>query len=299
MDRLISEAKLLGVAVNCDVEGARLTTFGSGGRVKYLFCPSSVRETTDALKLLRSYGVPYRLIGGGSNVLLPDCGYAGALVKISLSGIGVCGNEVTADAGVKLPILSSTMAEKGLSGLEFACGIPASVGGAVKTNAGAFGQMISDVLTEVIVLTHQGEVRILPARRLKMGYHACLLPQGCVVLCAKFRLVAEDKTVILQRMQKMRERRRLTQPGGSSAGSVFQRVGETPAAVYVERTGLKGLRIGGAELSPKHCNFIVNKGGATTEDYFAVAERVKSRVLDAFGVSLTYEVERICSRTDN
>ena len=93
----------------------------------------------------------------------------------------------------------------------------------------------------------------------------------------------------------MKLRRQQTQPGEPSAGSVFRRVGETPAALYVEKTGLKGLRIGGAELSPKHCNFIVNKGGATTSDYFAVAKQVKSRVLDAFGVSLTYEVERICS----
>ena len=291
----VSEAKRLGVAVKRDVEGRLLTSFGSGGRVKYLLCPSSVRETAAVLKLLISYGVPYRVIGGGSNLLLPDEGYAGALVKPHLTGIGVCGGEVTADAGVKMPILSKLAAEKGLSGLEFACGIPGTMGGAAKTNAGAFGQMLSNVLAEVIVLTRQGEVKSLPARHLKAEYHSCVLPKDCVVLCARLALQPDDAGAIKERMRRMKLRRQQTQPGEPSAGSVFRRVGETPAALYVEKTGLKGLRIGGAELSPKHCNFIVNKGGATTSDYFAVAEQVKSRVFDAFGVSLTYEVERICS----
>lgn len=299
MDGLISEAKRLGVAVKCDVEGRHLTTFGSGGKVKYLFCPSSVRETQKALLLLRSRGIPYRVIGGGSNVLLPDGDYAGALIKPCLCGIGVCGNEVTADAGVKLPVLASLTAANGLSGVECFCGIPGFVGGAVQTNAGAFGQMLSDVLTEVIVLTRQGKISILPAWRLKMSRHACVLPEGCIVLCAKFALKTQGEAAVSERMRQMKERRRLTQPVGPSAGSVFRPVGDVPAAVYVEKTGLKGLRIGGAELSPKHCNFIVNKGDATTEDFFAVAERVKSRVLDAFGVSLTYEVERICSPSGN
>ncbi len=299
MDGLILEARRLGIAVQCDVEGKLLTSFCSGGRVKYLFFPSSARETAATLQLLKLRGVPYRVIGGGSNILLPDEGYAGALVKLNLRGIGVCGNVVTADAGVPLPLLAKVAAEKGLSGLEFACGIPGTVGGAAKTNAGAFGQMTSDVLTEAIVLTKQGEVQAFPAGCLKMGYHSCVFPEGGVVLCLKLTLTPDDKLAIAERMRRMKLRRQETQPAEPSAGSVFQRVGETPAAVYVEKTGLKGLRIGGAQLSRKHCNFIVNKGGATTEDFFAVAQQVKNRVFDAFGVSLAYEVERICSPKSN
>ena len=300
MDGLILRAAQVGVTVKRDVSGKTLTSFQSGGNVKYLFLPRSVKELKRTIELLASCDVSCKIVGGGSNLLLPDEGYAGALVKLTrLSGIGVCDGEITADAGVKLPRLARLAAENGLSGLEFACGIPAEVGGATVNNAGAFGQMLSDVLKEVVVLSKDGRIKILSAARLGFGCHASRFPEGCVVLCVKFRLQKDDPVAIESRMRQMTERRRLTQPREPSAGSVFQRASGVPAAVFVEKTGLKGLRIGGAELSTKHCNFIVNKGGAATEDFFRIAETVRNKVADDFGVLLQYEVERICSPKSN
>ena len=300
MDDLVLWAERAGVTVVTDVDARKLTSFQSGGRVKYLFLPSSVQELQRTIACLKAFDMPYRVIGGGSNLLLPDEGFAGALIKLSrLSGAGVCGREVTADAGVKLPRLAKLAAEKGLAGLEFACGIPAEVGGATVNNAGAFGQMLSDLLEEVVVLSRDGEVKVLPAASLGLSYHTSRFPEGCVVLCAKLRLKKDAPDAIENRMRQMIERRLLTQPREPSVGSVFQRANGVPAALYVEKTGLKGLRIGGAELSTKHCNFIVNKGGATTEDFFRVAETVRNKVADDFGVLLQYEVERICSPKSN
>ena len=266
----------------------------------YLLQPTDVSGVRITIEELRNHDIPYRVIGGGSNVILPDQGYHGALISLArLSSVAICGETVTADAGVKMPFLARRVADASLSGLEFACGIPGEVGGAICANAGAYGQMVSDVLISVVLMNPDGELEMLSAEELEMGYHRCQIPQHSVILSAVFRLVTEDRETIEDRMRYMRERRETSQPRERSAGSVFRRVGETPAAIYIEKTGLKGLRIGGAELSSRHCNFIVNKGGATTEEYFAVAERVRERVLEQSNVLLEYEVERICSPRRN
>ena len=292
----VCDIERLGVAVKRGVSGAALTGFGSGGRVEYLLLPSSAEGLRNAILRLREEKVPFRVIGGGSNLLLPDEGFPGALIRLSrLCGVGVCGNVITADAGVKLPYLAYLAAENSLSGLEFACGIPGEVGGAVCMNAGAFGQSIKDVLQEVILLNACGEAEVLSAECLRMGHHFACLPPQSIALCAKFRLTFAFQEEIEARMQAMTARRRLTQPKQRSAGSVFRPANGVPAAVYIERTGLKGLKIGGAKLSETHCNFIVNDGGATTEDFFAVAEQVRLRVAAEYNVALEYEVERVCS----
>ncbi len=289
-------ANALGLTLECGVCGASYTSFGSGGKVDYLFSPACVAELKRTLALLKGAGIPYRVIGGGSNLLLPDEGYRGALVTLRrLSDVKICGNTVTADAGAKLPTLARIAAHASLSGVEFACGIPGVVGGAVATNAGAFDERLSDVLVAVCVLTEDGKTEVLTPKDLNMTHHFAMLPKGCVVLSAVLSLKTGEKRQIEETMRSMTERRAATQPRERSAGSVFRRVGETPAAIYIEKTGLKGLRIGGAELSKVHCNFIVNKGGATTADFFAVAEQVKKSVFDLCSVRLTYEVERICS----
>ena len=295
MDDWSDELMCAGVTVTHGVSGALLTTFGSGGKMD-LLAPREVDGVRASLEALIRAKVPYRVIGGGSNLLLPDEDYRGALLSLSrLSSLAVAGHLLTADAGVRLPLLAKRAAEMSLSGLEFASGIPAEVGGAVKCNAGAFGQMISDVLASVIVMDAEGKVDVLSAKEISAGYHTCHIPEGRVILSAVFALREGDRAEIEERMRVMRSRRRETQPTERSAGSVFRRVADTPAAVYIERTGLKGYRVGGAELSTVHCNFIVNRGGATTADYFAVAERVRERVREQSGVTLEYEVERICS----
>ena len=299
MEEIIKDIERAGVRVKHHVEGAQLTTFGSGGIVSHVIYPANVEELTITVKMLYAASLPYRVIGGGSNLLLPDEGY-GVLISLSrFDSAAVCGEFLSADAGVKLPRLARMAAEHSLSGLEFACGIPAMLGGAVRNNAGAFGQSISDALVAVVLLTEQGEIASVGADELKTAYHRCFLPEGSIFLSAVFSLKTGDRREIEGRMADMRRRRCQTQPHEPSAGSVFRRVGEIPAAVYIERTGLKGLCFGGAELSEVHCNFIVNKGGASTADYFAVAERVRESVLQNFGVALEYEVERICSPKKN
>ncbi len=299
MDDWSEGLKDAGVIVTHGVSGALLTTFGSGGRVD-LLTPSDVVGVQASLRALSRAKIHYRVIGGGSNLLLPDEGYRGVLLSLSrLSSLAFAGDIVTVDAGVRLPLLAKRAAEHSLAGLEFACGIPAEVGGAIKSNAGAFGDMMSDVLKSVILINAAGEVEVLGVEEISAGYHVSHIPEGSVILSAVFHLRRGDRAEIEGKMRSMRARRRQTQPTERSAGSVFRRVGDTPAALYIERTGLKGYRVGGAELSTVHCNFIVNKGGATTEEYFAVAERVRDRVEKQSGVRLEYEVERICSPRSN
>ena len=282
-----------GIVCGEDVSGGRLTTFGSGGAVKCVAEPRDERQLTALVGFLEERGVPYRVLGGGSNVLLSDEGYAGVIVRTRrLDGLIVEGASVTAYAGVGLPLLSRRCRESALSGAEFAEGIPGTVGGAVYMNASAFGYGVSDVLYRVRIL-HDGRVEEIPASELKTGYHRGGLPARAILLAATFRLTEGDEARVSEKMRTFAERRAATQPRERSAGSVFTRVGEVPAAVYIERTGLKGTRIGGAELSTKHCNFIVNRGGATTTEYFRLAEGVRLAVENSSGVSLEYEVEYI------
>ena len=299
MAELTAYLKEKGITAREGVLGAKLTTFGSGGPVRYLILPKRVKELVAAREALAQSRIPYRVIGGGSNILLPDEGYDGALIRLAFREIEKEGDLVRVGAGVKMPYLAKWLAERSLSGLEFACGIPGEAGGAARTNAGAFSQMMSDLLVEAEVLTVENRMERLSVSSLRMGYHSAVFPEGSVLLSLFLRPTVGDGARIAERMRRMTEKRRATQPRERSAGSVFRRVGETPAALLIEKTGLKGTRMGGAELSALHCNFIVNKGSATTEDYFALGALVKEKVRALTGESLDYEVERICSRTVN
>ena len=273
------------------VSGARLTTFGSGGPISILVRPENA-ERLLALEEILS-GIPRFVIGSGSNVLLSSAGFAGALIKLdAFCSERVSGRVLEVGAGVTMPRLSSIAERAGLSGVEFASGIPGSVGGAIKTNASAFGQAISDGLLFVTALVGNKVERLRP-EELGFSYHRAALPNNSIVLSAAFSLAEGDKSKIGERIETFREKRLATQPQGRSAGSVFRKCGEVPAAIYIEKTGLKGLKIGGARLSEKHCNFIVNEGGASSEDFFEIAETVRKKALEEQGVSLEYEVEKI------
>ena len=295
MDEFSDEIGRFGIRFKRDVPGKSLTTFGSGGKVRYLAFPRNAEELHKVLSAAKSASMPYRVIGGGSNVLLSDRGYDGVLIRLSaMDRVERSGETLTVGAGVKMPVLARHLAECGLSGAEFACGIPGTMGGAAAVNAGAFGQSVSDLLVGITALTAEGRSERFDPRELDYGYHRAVLPSETILLSMTLRLTESDRDTIFARMEEMREKRRRTQPKDPSAGSVFRRVGLVPAALYVERTGLKGMRIGGALLSPVHCNFIVNAGGATTEDYFALAEKVREKVKAQDGALLEYEVERIC-----
>jgi len=282
-----------GISYAENVSGSRLTTFGSGGAVSVVARPKNEKALSDTIDFLVDSGGSYRVLGGGSNVLLSDDGYDGVIIRTDrLGDLGIKGTVLTVGAGVRLPVFSRKCAAIGLSGAEFAEGIPGTVGGAVYMNASAFGSGISDVLGSVRVLLG-GRIETIPASALSMQYHRGGLPAGAVLLSATFHLARGDREGIAERMRAFRARRASTQPKEPSAGSVFARGGDLPAAVFIEKTGLKGTRIGGAEISRKHCNFIVDMGGATTTEYYTLAERVRREVKEVTGVSLEYEVEFI------
>ena len=275
------------------VPGSLLTTFGSGGRAALAAYPASAGELAELLSFLEEEDVPHRVLGAGSNVLFPDEGVRGVILRLdAINDFSVRGTTVTVGAGMSMPVFSRKCSEASLSGAEYAEGIPGKVGGAVYMNASAFGMGVSDTLRSVDVIL-RGERMTLPASELAMRYHRGGLPVGAVITSATFDLIKGERTSIADKMRENAEKRARTQPVGRSAGSVFRPAGEMPAALYIEETGLKGTCIGGAELSEKHCNFIVNRGGASTKDFFSLGERIRCAVREKTGVTLEYEVERI------
>jgi len=299
MERVEAWIRRMNIAYRVDLSGKRLTTFGSGGTVHLVAFPREFEEVRNLLSLLTEENIPFRVLGGGSNVLIPDSGFAGAIVKTDqMRRIAIKGDLVTAEAGVRLPLLAEKCKQASLSGAEFTSGIPGEMGGAVYMNASAFGTGVSDLLTEVRLLVDE-KIITVPASALHMEYHRGGLPVGAMLLSATLRLKKGDSDHIAAEMHRLAEKRAAAQPKERSAGSVFSRVGEIPAALYIEKTGLKGTRVGAAELSAIHCNFIVNRGGATTEDYFLLAERVRREVQKSAGVTLAYEVECINAERPN
>jgi len=285
--------KLCAAGVDFIENAALFTTFGSGGEARYIACPQNAEELRSCFRIAREEGLPCRVFGGGSNVLLSDDGYHGMAVRLAKwRGIETANGRFTVGAGVKLPTLARYCLDAALSGAEFMAGIPGETGGAVYMNASAFGSGISDILSGVMLLMGDEVVR-LSASELSPSYHRGGLPAGSVLLQAEFSLAQGDRAHIEARMTELVARRKATQPGERSAGSVFRPVGKVPAALYIEKSGLKGARVGGAELSTKHCNFIINRGGATTKDYFSLGEAVRRAVRDQSGVTLEYEVEYI------
>lgn len=262
---------------------ADFLSIGTGGEAE-------VQLVTDAEQLRPTGGEI--VLGRGTNVLASDRGVRGRVIVMRNSFIGVRGNRVYAGAGAALPAVVRAAAESGLTGLEWACGIPGSVGGGVIMNAGAYGGSLGDRLTRVEVLT-DGDIVSVPARDLDFRYRGVGgLPRG-IVTAAEFGLRQGEVGAIYAKMREYAETRRLAQPGGRTFGSAFARVGDKSAGWYVEQAGLKGRRVGGAHISEKHANFIVNDGGATAADVRALLDVMKLTVYARFGVRLTEEVKYI------
>ena len=284
--------KKLGLEAQEGVPLARHTTFRVGGPADFLFAPRDLWELKKTLAFLAEEGLPYFFLGGGSNLLVRDGGFRGAAVSLkNLSRIEVEGELVRAEAGVSLPYLLGFCAEKGLSGLEFLAGVPATVGGAVAMNAGAFGQEIKDLVREVS-LYHEGEFFTLERERLSFAYRRLELPEGALVVAATFSLKKTTPSLVRQKMAEYLSLRRRKQPlSFPSAGCVFKNPGELPAGFLIEAVGLKGFRLGGAEISRKHANFILNRGQASASDILALMELAKERVFREYGLELEEEIK--------
>lgn len=297
MDRLADALRAFGRERVLENEPmSRHTTFRIGGPAELMFLPACEEEIVEAVRLAKAAGIPVRVLGNGSNLLVRDGGLRGLSIVLGerFARIHIEGRRLYAQAGALLSRVASAAQEAGLSGLEFAGGIPGTLGGGCAMNAGAYNGQLSDVLVSADVLL-DGEVRTLDREEMQMGYRTTLpLRTGGIVLSACFDLVEEDKLVILERMRVLNARRREKQPlSMPSAGSTFKRPEGHFAGALIENCGLKGCSVGGAQVSEKHAGFIVNTGNATAADVLALIEHVQFVVREATGVDLEPEVRII------
>ena len=272
------------------------TTFRIGGPASYFVTPKDVKELTGIIRLCREAGVPYLILGNGSNLLVGDGGFPGVAVKLSgeLEQCHVNGSEITAGGGTRLAAIARRAWEAGLTGFEFAAGIPGTLGGALVMNAGAYGGEMKDVLLSAKVMDQEGNVKELSAEKLQLGYRTSCIPrEGYIVLEATLRLKPGKAEEIEALMKDLAARRREKQPlEYPSAGSTFKRPEGYFAGKLISEAGLRGFQVGGAKVSEKHCGFVINTGNATAADVLQLCEEVKKRVLDHSGVSLEMEVKK-------
>ena len=276
---------------------SRHTSFQIGGPAA-LFCePQNKRQLARAIAVCRQAGVRYYLLGKGTNILFADEGFDGVVIHIGevLGNIECNGLSVTAQAGAALSKVCIAAANEGLSGLEFAYGIPGCVGGAVYMNAGAYGGEMKDVVAATRYLDHDLNLREAVGAEHDFGYrHSAFSDTDCVVLCSTLALTPGDPEEIRARMTDLSERRRSRQPLDlPSAGSTFKRPVGGYAAALIDQAGLKGYAVGGAQVSEKHAGFVVNRGGATFDDVLRIMDHIRSEVLRTSGVELEPEVKII------
>ena len=269
------------------------TTFRVGGPADLMFLPETSAQVVDALKAARDANVPTMVIGNGSNLLVLDSGIRGLVILLGegFADISREGNVITAQAGASLKKVSAYAQSCGLSGLEFASGIPGTLGGGCAMNAGAYNGQLSDTLLDAEVYM-DGELRTLTNKEMEMGYRDTLpLRRGGVVLSARFALTPGDPDAIAERMRDLNARRRDKQPlNFPSAGSTFKRPKDHFAGALIEQAGLKGRAVNGAQVSEKHAGFIVKTGDATAADILELIHIVQDEVMKQFGVMLEPEV---------
>lgn len=274
---------------------SRHTTFRIGGPADLFLVPECAQEIEKIISVCKEEKVPYFILGNGSNLLVSDKGYPGVVVQLyrGFGQITVEGNEIHAQAGALLSGIAAAAREASLTGFEFAGGIPGTLGGAVVMNAGAYGGEMKDVLKEVTVLTGAGEVLTLQADELRMGYRTSVVKEvGYIVLEAVISLEKGDQEAIRSRMQELAGMRSSKQPlSYPSAGSTFKRPEGYFAGKLIMDSGLQGYRVGGAQVSEKHCGFVINTGNATAEDVKNLMSDVQRIVMEKFGVKLEPEVK--------
>lgn len=284
---------ILDKAAHFDCPMGPYTSFRTGGRVEALCEVQDLRLLKAVLSLARREGIPYLVVGKGSNLLVKDGGLKGMalLLKGELRNVEEKGGQVRAGAGLGIAELLRFCSRRGLSGLEFLAGIPGTVGGAVAMNAGAWGKSTGEVVTAVEILTADGEEKTLDRSGLRFEYRKTALPMGSVVVRAHFQVAEDLPEALRERIRDYIERRRLRQPlDYPNAGSVFKNPPHDYAGRLIETVGLKGRRIGGAMISEKHANVIVNVGGASAQDILALMELARQRVKEQTGVHLEPEI---------
>lgn len=280
--------------IRCNELMSMHTTFRVGGKASCMVVPETQEEVVHILTYLHKADIPYFLMGNGSNLLVSDKGYDGVIIKIGskLEQIEVNGCEMRVSAGTSMAKASMEAYHQGLTGLEFASGIPGTVGGGVVMNAGAYGGEIAQVVKEVVVVNEEGEEMTLDLESMEFGYRTSAIKnRKFVVLSVLFQLQRGDKETIGSVMKELAERRKSKQPlEYPSAGSTFKRPEGYFAGKLIEDAGLKGYRVGGASVSTKHSGFIINEDHATAADIHAVIRHVQEKVNEQFHVKLETEV---------
>lgn len=287
----------------CYIENAPLaplTTLKIGGPADVMYTPVDLVDLQHFLKNLPD-NIPYIVLGEGSNLMLRDGGIKGVVVRMdkALNSVDVSGIEVVAGAGATGGKVARSAREFNLTGAEFLCGIPGSVGGALKMNAGAYGHETVDILKEIQIVTRQGELQNISPEALKFSYRHSEIPEGALFTQATFILKKGDKDDIRSRMREINKNRATSQPlNMPSSGSWFKNVTlpngtKKHAWQVVEEAGCRGMRIGDAQVSEKHCNFFVNLGSATAKDMQKLTEKVEAQVQDTLGITLEREVRFI------
>ena len=273
----------------------RHTTFRIGGPADYYLCPHSAKEIQKVVEICREEKLPYFILGNGSNLLVSDQGYRGVVIQLwkNVSDIRVEGCLIHAKAGASLAKIAAEALEEGLTGMEFAAGIPGTLGGAVVMNAWAYGGEMKDILKEVLVMDQQGRIFTLEKKDLKLGYRTSAVKEkGYIVLAAVLELRPGDREEIRKLMEDLKQKRVEKQPLDlPSAGSTFKRPEGYFAGKLIMDAGLRGFSVGGAQVSEKHCGFVVNTGGASASDVLTLIREVQKRVREKFGVELETEVK--------
>ena len=272
-------------------------TFRVGGSADFFVTPKNYEELSWVLKCCAKYEMPCYIMGNGSNLLVSDQGYRGVVIQLfrQLNDIQCEGNVIRAQAGALLSAVANRALEEKLTGFEFAAGIPGTLGGACVMNAGAYGGEMKDVLKSVTVLTREGERITLQKNELELGYRTSIIAKkDYIVLEAEIELKAGDAEEIKAVMDDLKERRTTKQPlEYPSAGSTFKRPEGYFAGKLIQESGLQGFQVGGAQVSEKHCGFVINKDQATAADIAELIRQVQDRVEEKFGVRLETEVKRL------
>lgn len=291
------QAALPQLRIETDVLMRELTSFRIGGPVDVLALPKSVKECADLLQYLRRQGLPYYVMGKGSNLLVGDRGIRGVMIRIgeNMNRIRIEGDRLVAQAGATIEEVSYRAALEGLSGLEFACGIPGCIGGAVMMNAGAYDGEMKQVLLEATALDHDGVLQRFSAEELELSYrHSVFSGKDMVIVEAVYHLKPSARGEILGRMADFTARREEKQPlEWPSVGSFFKRPTGHFTGKLIMDAGLRGHRVGDAMVSEKHCGFLINVGEATAADVLALKDEIVRIIKERDGVTLEPEVKMI------
>jgi len=284
--------------IACNVNIAPHTSFRIGGPADVLLQAASKEELAEAIEICKENDAPYIILGHCTNVLVPDEGLRKVVILLYpyFANYYLTGTRITAEAGALLSAVANFAYEEGLCGMEFAAGIPGTIGGALCMNAGAYGSEISDICRSAEILMPSGEIAVLSNKDMEFAYRSSALQKEGIALSTVFDLKYGDKNEIKNIMQDLSLRRRTSQPlEYPSAGSIFKRPEGHFAGKLISDSGLKGISIGGAQVSEKHGGFIINKGGATAADVLELIKHIKETVYSNYNVELVPEVKILCN----